>query len=355
MSDDGLLFAAASGSGVAVVGDVSAEGRWLCSGHDGPIVHLAFAPAGNLLVTTGVDGTARLFGVGHLPGSVMLPHAKAVLHTDFSPDGGSIVTTARDGTARVFLLPTGEQVAEFPTAPDELLSAGFVTDDRLVLACRTGRITIVNVASGENVQSFMAPSIEMHDIVMPTTDGRWLAVCRFDEIADVFSANGDGAGPGGDERPKIERQIRRRLGSLHGRKQIIEPDRAGAPMLRSDSETVHLKVGGYQVVKARFAPDGHTIVGAALNRTDLPIFDAETGDLVAELRMAHESNDARFSTDGRWVAASWLSGVTIIGFPAMTELLTRARAQVYREPTAQERAEFKIAEDDEALELPFKG
>jgi WD40 repeat protein len=147
VSDDGSLLAATSGSGVSVVTKVSGEGQWLCSGHDGRIVQLAFAPAGDFLVSAGADGTARLFGVGRLPRCVTLRHPDAVLHMDFSPDSGSIATTARDGSARVFLLSTGEQVGEFPTVPDDLLSASFIADDRLVLACKAGRITIVDVAA----------------------------------------------------------------------------------------------------------------------------------------------------------------------------------------------------------------
>jgi hypothetical protein len=170
---------------------------------------------------------------------------------------------------------------------------------------------------------------------------------RFYQIADIFSADGDGAAPGSDERPDIERDIHRRLGWLHGGKQVVDADGGQAPTLQSDRQAVHLRSGDYQVVSARFAPDGRVVVGAALNRTDLPVFDAETGDLVARLRMTHPSNDARFSADGRWIAASWLTAVTVLRYPTTAELLATARAQVHRALTARERAEFGIAEVDD--------
>ena len=72
------------------------------AGHRGPIVDVRFSPTGHLVVTAGVDGTARLWQSDGTPEGVLGPRSKGLVSmATFSPDGAFVVT-AEQGIARVW-------------------------------------------------------------------------------------------------------------------------------------------------------------------------------------------------------------------------------------------------------------
>jgi hypothetical protein len=127
----------------------------------------------------------------------------------------------------------------------------------------------------------------------------------------------------------------------------VEGDGGQPPFLEREGAKIHLRTREHQVVRAGFAPDGSVVVGAALNRMELPVFDSSDGKLIAMLGLGHQSNDARFSADGTCIVATWLNAVSVVRYPSTARLLELARAQVYRKLTVQERAEFGLPIDGE--------
>jgi hypothetical protein len=129
------------------------------------------------------------------------------------------------------------------------------------------------------------------------------------------------------------------LVSARGRLQ----DRTGqSPFIDRDGTAIYLKTREYQVAAAAFAPDGSVVAGAALNRPEIPVFDAADGELVATLRLSHQSNDTRFSRNGRTIVARWLNAISVVRYPEIEELVALARRQVYRDLNAGERIEFGL-------------
>jgi WD40 repeat protein len=94
----------------------AATGRELFtfSGHNGPILGVAFSSDSQLLATASTDGTAKVWdvsaGVSVQP-LTLYGHTGPVLDVAFSPDGGRLVTAGGDGTARVYALKMEDLVA----------------------------------------------------------------------------------------------------------------------------------------------------------------------------------------------------------------------------------------------------
>jgi WD40 repeat protein len=69
-----------------------------------------FSPNGQMVVTAGQDGTARVMDAATGALRVILAgHRGAVLDANFSPDGRTIATVSRDGTARLWDATTGTE------------------------------------------------------------------------------------------------------------------------------------------------------------------------------------------------------------------------------------------------------
>jgi len=342
LNHDGSLFSAASDSGIARVGDVGVEGWWTCAGHDGPVRAATFDSSASRLLTTGADCTVRIFEVGRIPGRLTIPHASTVISAEVSPDGATIATTAQDGVARVFDVDTGAVLATF--APQGLtpLNAAFVSSDELLVACREGTIAFVDVRSGTERRSVSTSPIETNSEVRVTGDSRWLVVSLFDEIVRVLNASdGSEAAIDGQERARISADLQDQTGLLNPRGRLRNRN-GQSPFIERDGTSIDLKTREHQVVVAAFAPDGSVVAGAALNRAEIPIFDATNGELVATLRLSHPSNDIRFSRNGRTLVARWLNAVSAVRYATAEELVERARRQVYRELTPSERTEFGL-------------
>jgi WD40 repeat protein len=85
------------------VWDVGARKRIATlTGHANAVLSAAFNRDGTVLVTTGADGTTRIWDASsYQPLAVLAGGGGQVLRADFSPDG-LIVTTGSDGSARLY-------------------------------------------------------------------------------------------------------------------------------------------------------------------------------------------------------------------------------------------------------------
>ncbi|HEX9617563.1 MAG TPA: hypothetical protein VGA03_09095, partial [Anaerolineales bacterium] len=127
ISPDGKYLATASLDGTAKVWDL-ADGQLLFDllGHTDRVVDVSFSPDGRLLATASTDNTARTWdfaaslaaGAGQ-PLLTLSGHQDAppigglfpgVSRVNFSPDGQLLVTAGADGTARVWEVHSGREV-----------------------------------------------------------------------------------------------------------------------------------------------------------------------------------------------------------------------------------------------------
>jgi len=102
-SPRGDAIAVASGDRTIHVWDVDGDEHRAMSGHEGAITELAFMPDGTGLLSSSMDGTARLWPsqASRAP-RVFRGHRGPVRFVAPSPDGSRFVTTSADGTARIF-------------------------------------------------------------------------------------------------------------------------------------------------------------------------------------------------------------------------------------------------------------
>jgi WD40 repeat protein len=167
ISQDGKYLATASMDGTAKVWDLT-DGQLLFDllGHTDRVVDVSFSPDGRLLATAGTDNTARTWdfaaslsaGAGQ-PLLALSGHRDAppigglfpgVSRVNFSPDGQLLVTAGADGTARVWEVHSGREVLVLSGHPNGngVTNAIFSPDGtRLATATDSSRIadTVVKV------------------------------------------------------------------------------------------------------------------------------------------------------------------------------------------------------------------
>jgi len=106
------LLALASGEGMATVielehiqGPVSITRYYYLRGHAGKVTGVGFNPRGDILATSGYDGSVRLWDMNSGELSLVLTNSSVPFTgVDFSPDGQYLVASGTDGILRVFVI-----------------------------------------------------------------------------------------------------------------------------------------------------------------------------------------------------------------------------------------------------------
>ena len=94
----------------------------------------ALSPDGTRAVTTGTDGTARLWAAATgQPLGAPLRHPGVVRHAAFGPDGQRLATACNDGTVRFWTVPGGKLLEPAVRQSSEVRFVGFSPDGRLIV------------------------------------------------------------------------------------------------------------------------------------------------------------------------------------------------------------------------------
>ena len=194
-SPDGSLLAGVAGTGegdpdanaTVPVWDVE-TGELLLSltGHRGETTRgVAFNPDGTRLVTTGSDGTLRLWNAatGAEEGRIELD-ALAVFGAAFSPDGRHLVTGDSSGDAIVWDADTLQQVRTIP-ASEEINALAVSPDGWLVTASDHGAARIFDLDSGEEKHVLRGHTGVIHGVAV-SPDGSRVATAGHDGTARVW-------------------------------------------------------------------------------------------------------------------------------------------------------------------------
>lgn len=113
-------------------------------GHTASLTSGSFSPNGQRVLTSSIDGTARIWDVeGKVPPVIFSDHEDAITFAQWSHDGRYVLTSSLDGTARVTTLDGKTEVILSSREKAPILYAEFSPDDqRVVTASQDGFIRI---------------------------------------------------------------------------------------------------------------------------------------------------------------------------------------------------------------------
>lgn len=128
-------------------------------GHSNWVNSVALSPDADLVVSGGVDHTARIWNRSSgRELRVLRGHSKNVSSVAFSPDGKLVVTASFDSTVRLWEVSTGEQIRQFKGHAYGVTSVSFSPDGGLVAGGGVdNNIRIWAVSSGDEVQTLQLP------------------------------------------------------------------------------------------------------------------------------------------------------------------------------------------------------
>jgi WD40 repeat protein len=271
-SHDGRLIATVSVDGSARLWNgVSGELRDILGDESGGLklsdvtpdplsqdVNSAFSPDDDLLVTTGIDGTVRIWNVGD--GSefaIVHGHGDLVEHLAFSPDGNRLLTASHDGTGRLWDIDGVLTTALFHKSPP-IFSVFSPDGMRIVTGGGDGVAHVLDAASGVEVAPLKSNGILRNAVFSP--DGALVLTALNDSTARLWKPNGT------------------EINTLAGHTNRISA--------------------------AAFSPDGLKVVTASLDGT-ARLWSATGGVVIMTLK-GHEQplTDVAFGNDGRWVVTA---------------------------------------------------
>lgn len=153
-SADGELLLTAGDDGLArLVDAATGQERVRFAGHTGRVLRAALSGDGRLVATASADKTARLWDAATGRSlHVLTGHQWGVESAEFSPDGKLVVTASADDRALVWDVATGRERVALAGHTAGLSSARFSGDGRrIVTASRDGTVKLWDAATGKEL------------------------------------------------------------------------------------------------------------------------------------------------------------------------------------------------------------
>ena len=305
-------------------------------GHSDSVAAAVISPDGRWAVTASTDRTARLWRASDA--LELRGHVGAVNGASFSRKGTLVVTAGGDGTARVFDAATGASLYSLPGHSDALSGASFSPDgDLVVTASLDGTARLWDTRTHEQ----RGPPLPHGDGVVGAAfspDGRRVFTASFDGIVREWDVETHRVlrtiALVNPDNPEDTVVVRNGVLSPDGTLGVLAYDRTAEVRDVLTLDVVYKLQHESTVTNANFSPDGTRLVTTSGDGT-ARIWDVGSRRQLATL-VGHSRPvwSAAFSPDGRlivtassdetariWDAATGKSLVTLRGF---TDFVTTA-------------------------------
>ncbi len=305
---NGKLLASTSSAGIYLWDARSGQRRALLEGHQNVVMEVAFNHGGDLLASTGWDGTTRLWDpisgkqLVSMPGSFSR-FSRDDRHLAFTNNRQvGICEVAAGRECRTFYA-YGEQGSGpwgVDISPQGRLLASASDDGARLWDLATGK-EIAHLPIGNIRTALFHPS---GDSLL--TSGE-LGIHRWPIAADPQNGNVRIGPPQTLNKPPTNHQARASL-SQDGRRlaAVVSPQEALVINLDKPAETV--RIGGHPGLwDVAISPDGKWVMTGTQHGSGIKLWDARSGQLVKDLPAGH-GGDGRFSQDGKWLVTSSSEG-----------------------------------------------
>ncbi|HRL12456.1 MAG TPA: protein kinase, partial [Aggregatilineales bacterium] len=281
------------------------------AGHAGEgLTGVYFSADGTQVLTTGTDGTARLWGtLNGVESRRFSGHTHIVHSAAFMPGGESLLTSGNDGTVRVWDIATGREVARLLEEGTVNLKLALSPDgQRLATSDDDFRIHIWRLDTMERLHTLVGHTDLVSQIAF-SPDGRLLATAGFDRSIYVWDA------ATGEVIHHLVGHAARVFGIA------FSPDGSLIASV-SDDSTVRLWdvetaaergrfFGTVGMLSVAFSPDGQTLAAGSLRGNTLTLWNVETGDKLREIHgSTGGSGFVAFSPDGEFILGAGSENVS---------------------------------------------
>lgn len=323
-SPDGTRVVTSSLDGTARIWDAYRHKELLVlKGHSGAVQSAVFSLDGTRVVTSSADNTARIWDAKS--GQVLLTlsgHKMAIWKAAFSPDGTRVVTAGQDGSARIWDANSGQQQLTLGEHFASVRSAAWSPDGTQVVTVSNDRTArILDAQSGKLLLSFRGHGFWVYDAAFSPDGGRILSASA-EGIAKIWDARS-----GAEQLTlSVSRDpLTSTAWSPDGTRVVIASEDKTARIWDAMSGSVLLTLEGHSkpILTAAFSPDGSRVVTAGKDQT-AKIWEVHgTQSLLCTKGHRGAVFGAVFSPDGARIAtASWDGTARIWDSKSETELLT---------------------------------
>lgn len=280
---------------------VAPQVQAILQGHTAQVTSVNSSPDGRLIVSSGADGTARIWGAltGELI-STLQGHRDWLNSAVFSPDGNLILTASNDATAVLWSAKTGEQLRTFSGHEGRVNNAAFNPDGSLIVTAggdQTARIW--NARTGGELMILKGHQRWLNSAVF-SPDGSMIATASGDNTARIWDAR---TGTLVKELTGHTGTVLNVAFSRDGQHLATSSSDKRVLLWETGSWVVSTELRGHvlNVNSAEFSPDGRWVITASKDGT-ARVWDSQTGQSVVEMH-GHRSgiNNAVFSPDGKYI------------------------------------------------------
>ena len=329
-SDDGEMLATSGEDGTVRIWKTSTgQPLHVCRGHTGNIWSVSFRPDSKRVASTSADGTVRQWSTetGDEIGVSFDRHQGDVTLASYSPDGTKIASTAHDRTIRIWNAETQKELFVLYSAGRTTSLRFSPSGDRLASGESKSTARFWNVSDKDaSPQILQGHSKSVYPAVV-SPDGLWIASGGWDTKAIIWNAK-TGQLVSSIENPE------------HAVKSLaFTPDSTSIVTIhrqipyfrrwefRTDQTVLEKMTEKIAEVPATIAitPDGKHLASAGL--TGCQIWDRATGTLIKVLQEGDcHAHKIAYSPDGKWILGPGpTAGVTSIWSAKTYELHSELR------------------------------